>query len=102
MFGGSTTPKIVALENAHQDRLATNQCQVVDLTGLSIWSYMQVISTVYLLACFAVGYDVCIVYIFSGYILFVANAYKHQHYDLLFDHTQYNDMGDSIPVKKLY
>jgi len=102
IFGGSTTPEIIALENAHQAKLAANQVHVVESTGLSIWSYIQVIVTVSFLACFAMGYDVCVVCICSGCILMVVNAYKHQHYDPPVDHTQYDDMGNPIPVKKVY
>ena len=47
------------------------------------------------------GYDVCVVRIFSGYILMVINTYTHQHYDPPVNHTQYDAIGNPIPVKKL-
>jgi len=103
MFAGSKTPEIIALENAHQAKLAASQgVETTEDSGWSIWSKLQVIVSVIFLACFAMGYDVCVVAICAGCILMVIMAYKHQHYDPLPDHTDYDAEGNPIPRKKIY
>jgi len=102
MFTGSKTPEIIALENAHQAKLAASQGHVEDSTGWSLWSKIQVIVATLFLACFAMGYDVCVVSICAGCILMVINAYKHQHFDPRPDTSEYDAEGNVIPPKKMY
>jgi|EP00979_Chaetoceros_neogracilis_P009535 Na+/H+ antiporter NhaD/arsenite permease-like protein len=101
MFTGAKTPEIIALENAHQAKLAVNP-EEMSSTGWSIWSKIQVLITVCFLVCFAMGYDVCVVAISTGCILMVINAYKHQHYDPKPDTTEYDAEGNPLPPKKMY
>lgn len=99
MFGGRKTPEIIALENAYQARMASSP---MDSYGWSIWAYLQVIVCVSFLACFAMGFDVCVVSICAGCVLMVINAYKHQHYDPKPDNTEYDAEGNPLPPKKMY
>jgi len=101
MFTGAKTPEIIALENAHQAKLAANPEEMVS-TGWSIWSKIQVFITTCFLACFAMGYDVCVVAISTGCILMVINAYKHQHYDPKPDSNEYDAEGNPLSPKKMY
>mmetsp|Transcript_21777 Transcript_21777/g.31793 ORF Transcript_21777/g.31793 Transcript_21777/m.31793 type:complete len:648 (+) Transcript_21777:20-1963(+) len=102
MFAGSKTPEIIALENAHQAKLAANPQAEVGDGSWSLWSKLQVIVCVIFLACFALGFDVCVVSICAGCILMVINAYKHQHYDPRSDNTEYDAEGTPLPPKKMF
>lgn len=101
MFFGSKTPEIIALENAHQAKLASDP-EADFGSGWTIWSKIQVVVAVCFLACFAAGFDVCVVAISTGCILMVINAYKHQHYDPRPDNTEYDSDGNPLPPKKMY
>jgi Na+/H+ antiporter NhaD/arsenite permease-like protein len=100
MFTGRKTPEIIALENSHQAKLAS--MPVENSTGWSLWSKLQVLIATGFLACFAIGYDVCVVSISAGCVLMVVNAYKHQYYDPKPDTTEYDLEGNPIPVKKMF
>jgi len=100
MFLGSKTPEIIALENAHQAKLAQHPEE--QLGGWTLWSKLQVVITCIFLACFACGYDVCVVSICAGCVLMVLNAYKHQYYDPRPDMTEYDEEGNPLPAKKMY
>jgi Na+/H+ antiporter NhaD/arsenite permease-like protein len=99
MFGGRKTPEIISLENAYQAKLNT---MPPEPTGWTLWSKLQVLIAVSFLACFAIGYDVCVVSISAGCVLMVVNAYKHQYYDPRPDDTEYDADGNPIPVKKMF
>lgn len=99
---GSKTPEIIALENAHQARLAQNPELENESFGWTRWSRLQVIVVAIFLTCFAMGYDVCVVSICAGCILMVINAYKHQHFDPRPDTTEYDAEGNPLPPKKIY
>mmetsp|Transcript_12153 Transcript_12153/g.22759 ORF Transcript_12153/g.22759 Transcript_12153/m.22759 type:complete len:680 (-) Transcript_12153:53-2092(-) len=101
MFLGTSTPEIIALHNAHQAKLATDPDAEMS-NGWSIWSKIQVFVAICFLACFAAGFDVCVVSISTGCILMVINAYKHQHYDPRPDNTEYDSDGNPLPPKKMY
>jgi len=96
MWFGRKTPEIIALENAFYAKKS------VDTTEWTRWSKLQVVVCILFLACFALGFDVCVVSICSGLIFMIMNAYKHQHYDPKPDKTQYDENGNAIPAKKLY
>jgi len=100
LFTGRKTPEIIALENAHQAKLA--QMPVETSTGWTLWSKLQVLIATGFLTCFAIGYDVCVVSISAGCVLMVVNAYKHQYYDPKPDTTEYDLEGNPIPVKKMF
>uniref|UniRef100_A0A7S3QFA9 Citrate transporter-like domain-containing protein n=1 Tax=Chaetoceros debilis TaxID=122233 RepID=A0A7S3QFA9_9STRA len=100
LFTGRKTPEIIALENAHQAKLAQNP--VEESGGWSIWSKLQVLIAAIFLSCFALGYDVCVVSISTGCVLMVVNAYKHQHYDPRDDLTEYDAEGNALPPKRMY
>jgi len=104
MFGGSKTPEIIALENAHQAQLAAAQRDYPgqEDTRLTKWSIIQVLVATIFLTCFALGYDVCVVSISAGCVLMVVNAHKHQYYDPPIDRTQYDAEGNPIRMKKIY
>jgi len=103
LFLGSKTPEIIALENAHQAEIAQNP-ELYEDSGMrwTLWSKLQIIVVTAFLACFACGYDVCVVSICAGCILMVINAYKHQHYDPRPDNTEYDAEGNPLPPKKMY
>ncbi len=101
MFFGSKTPEIIALENAHQAKLASDP-EVMEYGGWTLWSKLQVIVTCIFLLCFGMGYDVCVVSICAGCVLMVINAYKHQHFDPRPDTTEYDVEGNPLPPKKMY
>jgi len=101
LFIGSKTPEIIALENAHQAKLASHP-EIIDESGWTLWSKLQVIVTCIFLLCFGLGYDVCVVSICAGCVLMVINAYKHQHYDPRPDTTEYDVEGNPLPPKKMY
>merc|ERR1712151_209570 len=65
-------------------------------------SKLQVIVVVTFLACFGLGFDVCVVSICAGVILMILAAYKHQHYDPKPDNTEYDSEGNPLPPKKMY
>jgi len=104
MFGRSSTPEIIALENAHQARLASSQGRhpVQEDNGWTRWSIIQVLVVIIFLTCFALGFDVSVVAICAGCVLMVINAHKHQYYDPPADATQYDAEGNPIPHKKIY
>jgi Na+/H+ antiporter NhaD/arsenite permease-like protein len=103
MFLGSKTPEIIALENAHQAELANNPELIEENTmRWTLWSKLQMVVVTTFLACFACGYDVCVVSITAGCILMVINAFKHQHYDPKPDTTEYDSEGNPLPPKKMY
>lgn len=101
VFFGAKTPEIIALENAHQAKIAANPEQF-DNSGWSMWSKIQIFICACFLTCFALGYDVCVVAISTGCLLMVVNAYKHQHYDPRPDTTEYDAEGNPLPQKKMY
>lgn len=102
MFAGSKTPEIIALENAHQAKLANHPELNSQPTEWSLWSKLQVLVCTVFLGCFAAGYDVCVVSICAGCILMVINAFKHQYYDPKPDTTEYDAEGNPLPPKKMY
>jgi Na+/H+ antiporter NhaD/arsenite permease-like protein len=102
IFFGSKTPEIIALENAHQAKLAQNPELTMESNGWTRWSKLQVVVVTIFLACFACGYDVCVVSICAGCILMVINAYKHQHFDPRPDTMDYDSEGNPLPPKKIY
>jgi Na+/H+ antiporter NhaD/arsenite permease-like protein len=101
MFTGRKTPEIIALENAHQAKLAANP-EAQMSSGWSLWSKLQVLVSTIFLACFALGFDVCVVAISAGCVLMVINAYKHQYYDPKTDNTEYDAQGNPLAPKKMY
>lgn len=101
MFLGSKTPEIIALENAAQAELAQNPIEEGP-SGWSLWSKLQMFVTATFLACFAYGFDVCVVSICAGCVLMVINAYKHQHYDPRHEIVDYDAEGNPLPPKKIY
>lgn len=102
MLTGRKTPEIIALENAYYAKKATNPDDVAGDEKWSLWSKLQVFVVVVFLACFALGFDVCVVSICAGAILMIIAAYKHQHYDPKPDKTEYDQEGNPLPPKVLY
>ena len=103
MFLGNRTPEMLAQEHAYYARQAASQEQQMDeSSGWSMWTKIQVAIVTIFLVCFAVGLDVCVVSICAGAILMVLAAYKRQHYDPRPDNTQYDAEGNPLPPKKTY
>jgi Na+/H+ antiporter NhaD/arsenite permease-like protein len=103
MFLGNRTPEMLAQEHAYYARQAASQeAQMDEPSGWSLWTKIQVGIVTIFLVCFAVGLDVCVVSICAGAILMVLAAYKRQHYDPRPDNTQYDAEGNPLPPKKTY
>merc|ERR1712113_425573 len=100
MLAGRKTPEIIALENAYHAKKAANPDIVCN--EWSLWSKLQVVIVIAFLACFSLGFDVCVVSICAGAILMILAAYKHQHYDPKPDNTEYDSEGNPLPPKKMY
>jgi len=101
---GHKTPEMLAQEHAYAAKkaAAAEHGEITLIEGWSIWSQIQVAVVLAFLACFAMGFDVCVVSICAGIILMVIASYKRQHYDPRPDSTEYDDEGDPLPPKKMY
>merc|ERR1711935_251099 len=102
MFLGNRTPEMLAQEHAYYARQTTSSEVVVQASGWTFWSKLQVVIIGFFLFFFACGFDVCVVSITTGAILMVIAAYKRQHFDPKPDHTQYDVEGNPLPPKKTY
>lgn len=92
LFMGNRTPEMLAQEHAYYARqAASNENKEIDSEGgWTLWSKVQLVVVAAFLACFACGFDVCVVSICAGAILMVIASYKRQHYDPRPDNTQYD------------
>jgi len=102
VFSGNRTPEMLAQEHAYHARNVTSQDDVVDSSGWTVWSKIQIVIVAIFLVCFAVGLDVCVTSICAGAVLMVLAAWKRQHYDPKPKLVEYDAEGNALPPKKMY